>query len=159
DSLDTHVAKFEHLLIGRVEAVTEQVEQRSKAAAEALTVRLEQLNNAGKTNAGGGERSLGQLTTNTTDAIRHSAQGAERTLTAVSSGVSNVLKQNASEVERTLLGVSAEVARNFVGKADEINNSVVARSAELTKLLDDKSSLLLTALGNKGQDFATEVSR
>src|SRR5204862_1165119 len=130
-TLDTHVAKFEDLLIGRVGAVTEQIEESSKAAAEVLTVRLEQLNNAVRTNTGEAERSLGQLTANSTDAIRHSAQDAERTLTAVSTGVSNVLKQNAGEGQRTLLGVSAEVARNLVGKAAEINNAVSRPSDEL----------------------------
>ena len=87
-----------------------------------INARLEQLNQAIKTNSGEAERSLAQLASTTTTAIRTSAQDAERSLTGMSTGVSNVLKQNATEVERTLLGVSAEVARNFVGKADEITS-------------------------------------
>ena len=83
----------------------------------------------------------------------------ERTLTGVSTGVSNVLKQNANDVERTLLGVSAEVARNFVGKVDEISAAVSGRAAEMTEILDVKSSVLLTALGSKSTEFASELSR
>ena len=111
-----------------------------------LTTRLDQLNQAIKTNAGEAERSLAQLATTTTASIRASAHDAERSLTGISTGVSNVLKQNAGEVERTLLGVSTEVARNFVGKADEIATAVSQRSAEMTRILDEKSSVLLTAL-------------
>ena len=59
----------------------------------------------------------------------------------------------------TLLGVSAEVARDFVGKADEITAAVSARAAEMTRILDEKSSTLLTALTGKSQEFANEVSR
>ncbi len=102
-------------------------------SATVISSRLEQLGQAIKTNTGEAERSLTQLTTNTTTAIRSSAHDAERTLSGMSTGVSNVLKQNASEVERTLLAVSAEVARNFVGKADEISTAVSQRAAEMTQ--------------------------
>jgi hypothetical protein len=61
--------------------------------------------------------------------------------------------------ERSLLSVSAEVARNFVGKADEIHQQVSQRAAEMTRILDQNSSTLLTALSAKSKEFSTEVNK
>jgi hypothetical protein len=58
-----------------------------------------------------------------------------------------------------LVGVSTEVARNLVGKANEINAAVSQRAAEMTRLLDDKSSGLLSVLGSKSKELTSEVSR
>jgi hypothetical protein len=102
---------------------------------------------------------LGKSAVAASEAIGRSAQEAERSLSTLSSGVTNVIKQNAADVERTLLGVSAEVARNFVGKADEINAAVSQRAGDMTRILDEKSSGLLSALAIKSQEFSGEVGR
>ena len=132
-TLESHVAKFEDLLVGRAEKLAEQVETRTLAAAGVLDV--------------------------SNDAIRNSTESLERMLMTVSAGVTEALKTNASEVERTLLGVSAEVSRTFVGKADEISSIVSARAAEMTRILDSSSSSLLSSLTSKSQEFTTEVGR
>jgi hypothetical protein len=51
------------------------------------------------------------------------------------------------------------VARNFVGKADEIHQQVSQRAAEMTRILDQNSSTLLTALSAKSKEFSTEVNK
>ena len=43
NNLDTRIGRFEQLLIGRAETVTEQIETRTKAAADILNARMEQL--------------------------------------------------------------------------------------------------------------------
>jgi hypothetical protein len=51
------------------------------------------------------------------------------------------------------------VSRNIIGKADEFNSAAAQRLDEMTRLLDEKSNGLVTALTGKGQEFAGEVSR
>ncbi|HUI94201.1 MAG TPA: hypothetical protein VLX44_00480, partial [Xanthobacteraceae bacterium] len=180
-NLDTRIGKFEELLIGRAEAVTREIETKSRTAAELLAGRMDQLTAAIKTNSSEAAQSLEQLTASATQAIRASAGDAERTVTSaattssesirstsaeverslmsLSTGVTSVLKQNAGEVERTLLGVSSEVARNLVGRADEIAAAVGKRSAELSKVLDDKSSGLLAGISSKTDELAVQIGR
>ena len=62
-TLDSRIGRFEDLLVGRAETVTNQIETRTKAAADALNARMEQLGQSIKTNAAEAERSLGQLAT------------------------------------------------------------------------------------------------
>ena len=139
----------------RADAVTNAIEARSKAAAESLGARMDDINRAIEDN---------------TAALRSSADEAEQKLTTLSKTVGGALttlstevaitlRQNAGEVEQTLLGVSAEVARNFVGKADEVSTAVSTRADELTRILDDKGRVLLDALSGKSQQFADEVTR
>ena len=116
--------------------VTSQIETRSKAAADALNARLEQLSQAIKLNSAEAERSLGQLALSTTEAIRASA----------------------GDAERTLVGVSKEVARNFVGKAEEIATAVSRRANEMTTVLSDKSGGVLSAITEKADHFTREVT-
>jgi hypothetical protein len=123
-------------LVGRAETVTSQIETRSKAAADALNARLEQLSQAIKLNSAEAERSLGQLALSTTEAIRASA----------------------GDAERTLVGVSEEVARNFVGKAEEIATAVSRRANEMTTVLSDKSGGVLSAITEKADHFTREVT-
>jgi hypothetical protein len=109
---------------------------RSKAAADALNARLEQLSQAIKVNSAEAERSLGQLALSTTEAIRASA----------------------GDAERTLVGVSEEVARNFVGKAEEIATAVSRRANEMTTVLSEKSGGVLFAITEKADHFTREVT-
>jgi len=51
------------------------------------------------------------------------------------------------------------VARSFVGKVDEISAAVSQRAAEMTTILDDKGGVLLTTLGSKSTEFASELTR
>src|SRR6185437_4417005 len=131
----SRVGRFEDLLVGRAETVTNQLESRTKAAGDALHARLEELGQSIKTNSAEAERSIGQIASSATEAMRSSA----------------------GEVERTLLDVSAEVTRGFVGKADEIANSVTQRTNEMTAVLSDKSGGVVAAITEKGEQFAKDV--
>ncbi|MPZ57965.1 MAG: hypothetical protein GEU91_16005 [Rhizobiales bacterium] len=188
ENLETRISRFEELLIGRAEAVTEAIEVRSRAAADSLGARMDGISRAIEDNAAAlrtsadeAERKLTKISENiggslialsdnvggSLTALSDNVGGSLTTLsdtvggslTTMSTEVTSVLRQNAGEVEQTLLGVSAEVARNFVGKADEITSAVSARTDELTSVLDDKSRILLDALGGKSQQFANEVTR
>ena len=55
--------------------------------------------------------------------------------------------------------VSAEVVRTFTGQAEEMTGSINNRAAELARILDDKTSNFLTAYGNKGQQFSSDMDR
>src|SRR5437763_4101614 len=134
-----------------------------------------------KQNASEIERSLGQLASTTTEALRTSAEEAtrkitatstevtgaikrgageaERTLSTVATGVTAALKQNAGEVERTLLGVSAEVARGFTAKAEELTANINQRGTDLKRVLDEKTGVFLSTFGAQGQRFSTELER
>ncbi len=113
---------------------------------------------------------IGKTTTTTTNLIAKSVEAANESIgkatttatdfiTKSALATTQAIGRSASEAERTLVGTSAEVARNIVGKADEINNAITTRMGAMSNLLDEKSNVLLTALANKGQDFAGEVSR
>ena len=54
NTLDTRIGRFEQLLVGRAEHVTEQIEVRTKAAADALNARMEQLASIDPDQFGGG---------------------------------------------------------------------------------------------------------
>ncbi len=184
NTLDTRVGHLEQLLVGRAEAVIHQMEVRSRAAADLLNSRLEQLSESIKSNTGTAERALTQLAANTTDAIGKSAaagtaatetlnrSAAEATvaLNRSAGALSNTIGKSAAaateaigkttnEAERKLVEMSTEVSRNIVGKANEINSAITQRVEDMTRTLDEKSNTLLVALTNKGQEFAGEVSR
>ena len=59
DHLDSRIGRFEELLVGRAETVTTQIETRTKAAADALNARMEELSEIIKVNTAEAERSLG----------------------------------------------------------------------------------------------------
>ena len=52
NNLDTRIGRFEELLIGRAEAVTKEIETRSKSAADMLGARTEHLSGTIKTQRG-----------------------------------------------------------------------------------------------------------
>ena len=56
--LDNRIGRFEQLLVGRAEHVTEQIEVRTKAAADALNARMEQLCEHDQDQRDRGHRSL-----------------------------------------------------------------------------------------------------
>ena len=63
------IGKLEELLVGRTEAVTQQLEQRSRTAAELLSARLRELAETITTSTGKAERAIVQLSANTTDSL------------------------------------------------------------------------------------------
>ena len=58
-----------------------------------------------------------------------------------------------------MTNVSSQVANDFIGKADAIAGAIGKRSGELTRLLDDKSSSLVTAISLKTAELSNEMSR
>jgi hypothetical protein len=173
NSLDTRINQLEHLLVGRAEAVVHQLEQRSRAAADLLSSRVEQLSESIRSNSTSAERAITQLATNTTDALgkssaastaatealNRSAGALSNTITKSAAAASDAIGRSSTEAEHKLVGMSTEVSRNIVGKANEINSAMSQRVEDMSRLLDEKSNGLLVALTDKGQQFASEVVR
>ena len=172
-TLDTRVGQLEELLVGRSEAVVQQMEVRTRAAADLLNSRLESLSDSIKTNSANAERSLAQLAANTTEtlgkttaasaaateALNRSAGALSNTISKSATAANEAIGRSTNEAERKLVGMSTEVSRNIVGKANEINSALSQRVDDMARLLDEKSSGLINALGTKGEYFASEVSR
>jgi hypothetical protein len=93
------------------------------------------------------------------DSIGKTTAGAADLITKSAHSTTEAIGRSASDAERTLVNMSAEVSHNIVGRADEINAAVSQRLDEMTRLLDEKSGGLLTALGGKSQEFSSEVNR
>jgi len=145
---------------------------------------LEQLSESFKTNSADAERAITQLAANTADALDKSAaastaatealnrSAAEATVSLNRSAgtLSNTIAKSAAaaneaigrsttEAEHKLVGMSTEVSRNIVGKANEINGALSQRVDDMSRLLDEKSNVLITALTTKTQGFAGEIGR
>ncbi len=161
NTLDSRINKVEELLIGRAEAVTSQIEVRSKAAADALNARLEQLSESIRTNAGDAGRALGELATATQRSHPRERGEAERTLTDGSGGHEQDAEAECRERWNARCSrVSAEVARSFAGKAEEISSTVSQRAAEMTGMLDQKQRRAAERAGpGKSEEFAADIGR
>ncbi len=183
-TLDNRVNHLEELLVGRAEAVVHQMEVRSRAAADLLNSRMEQLSESIKTNSNSAERALSQLAAETTDALVKSAAAStaatetlnrsaaeatvslnrsagtlSNTITKSATTANEAIGNAAAAAERKLVGMGTEVSRNLVGKANEIQSAVSQCTEDMMRSLDEKSNGLLLALTNKGQGLAGEVGR
>jgi hypothetical protein len=183
-TLDSRVDHLEQLLVERAQAVVHQMEVQSRAAADLLNSRMEQLSESIRTNSTSAERALIELAANTTEALGKSAaastaatetlnrSAAEATVSLNrSAGVlSNTITKSATAAneaisnavaiaERKLVGTGTEVSRSLAGKANEINAAVSQCTEDLMRTLDERSNGLVLALTNKGQGLAGEVSR
>ncbi len=121
NGLDTRIACFEELLVGRVKTAASQLEVRASAIASALTNRADQLNQAVKAAVGEAERSIAALASSTAETIRASAQDAQRSLTLLASSTSEAIRTGANEAEQSLQALAAsttEAIRSSVQDAE-----------------------------------------
>ncbi|MBV9954182.1 MAG: hypothetical protein JOZ70_02930 [Pseudolabrys sp.] len=93
------------------------------------------------------------------ETIRSTASQAERSLTDLSTNTTEAIRTAAGDAERSLLGVSAEVARNFTAKSGEITAAVTAQAEQITTVLSEKSGGIIAAITDKGQEFAANITQ
>ena len=157
-TLDNRVAHLEHLLIGRAEAVVQQMEVRSRAAADLLNSRLEQLSDSIRTNSGAAERTLTQLAANTTEALDKSA--------AASTAAAEALNRSAAEATVSLNRSAGALSNTIVKSATSANEAIGKAAASAAELLAKTSQSSADAIGRNAGDaerklvgMSSEVSR
>ena len=147
-ALDHRVAHLEQLLIGRAEAVVQQMEVRSRAAADLLNSRLETLSDSIKTNSTAAERALTQLAANTTEALGKSA--------AASAAATEALNRGAAEATVSLNRSAGALSNTIVKSATSANEAIGKAAATAAELLA-KTSLSATEALNKATAGTAEM--
>ena len=171
--IDSRSRTAANLLSTRLEELSQAIKTNSESAEQALsqltakavdslgkstaasTAATEALNRSAADATASLNRSAGSLS----NTISQTTEGATRLIAQSAAATSEAIGRSASEAERTLIGTSAEVSRNVSGRADEIATAISTRLGEMTRLLDEKSNILLVALAGKSQEFAGEVNR
>jgi Apolipoprotein A1/A4/E domain len=162
ESIKTNSSGAERALT-QLAASTNDALGKSAAASTAAT---EALNRSAAEATVSLNRSAGTLSNTITksaaianEAIGKSTAGAADLLAKSTQTATEAIGRSATDAERKLVGMSAEVSRSVVGKANEINTAMTQRIEDMTRILDEKSNTLLTALSTKSQGFAGEVGR
>ena len=109
NTLDSRIGHLEHLLVGRAEAVTQQIEARSRAAADLLNARLEELSESIKTNSGNAEQALGQLATGPS---KRSARVRRRALAAATEALNRSAAEATVSLNRSAGALSNTIANS-----------------------------------------------
>jgi hypothetical protein len=157
-ALDSRVGHLEQLLIGRAETVVQQMEVRSRAAADLLNSRLEQLSDSIKTNSTIAERALTQLAANTTEALGKTA--------AASTAATEALNRSAAEATVSLNRSAGALSNTLTKTATSANEAIGKAAATAAELLAKTSQSATDAIGRSAGDaerklvgMSTEVSR
>ena len=136
--------------MGRAEAVTQQIEVRSRAAADLLNARLEELSESIKTNSGNAEQALGQLAARTVEALGKSA--------AASAAATEALNRSAAEAT-VLLNRSAGVLSSTIDKSAAAANEVITNSTtNATELLTRTAAATTEAIGRSAGEAERTLS-
>jgi hypothetical protein len=150
-TLDTRIEHLEELLIGRAQSVVQEMDTHSRAAADMLNSRMAELSDAVKSSSTTAERTLGELLTNTTEAL-----GKSVTATAAAT---EALNRSAVETTASLTR-SAELLSNTIGKSTTDATTVLNRSvAETTASLTRSADLLSNTIGKSTADATTILNR
>src|SRR6185437_2973905 len=105
------------------------------------------------------ERSLSNVTANTTDNIQTSALNAQSTLVAASNEVSAKVKATSADVERSVLAASGAFGTTMTGKTDEIVSYVQQQTDRLAQMIDGKRGTLVDAIGSKTGQLTLDIDR
>jgi hypothetical protein len=158
NTLDGRIGQLEQLLIGRAEAVVHQMEVRSRAAADLLNSRMEQLSESIKTNSTSAERALTQLATNTAEALGKSA--------AASTVATETLNRSAAEATVSLNRSAGALSNTITKSATAANETIGKTTATAADLLVKSSQSTADAIGRTVSEaerklvgMSTEVSR
>ena len=158
NTLDGRIGQLEHLLVGRAEAVVQQLEVHSRAAADLLNSRMEQLSESIKTNSTTAERALTQLAANTTDALGKSA--------AASTAATEALNRSAAEATVSLNRSAGTLSNVITKSATTANEAIGKTTASATDLLAKSTQSTTEAIGRTVSDaerklvgMSTEVAR
>jgi Apolipoprotein A1/A4/E domain len=182
-TLDSRVGALEQLLVGRAEAVVQQIEVRSRAVADLLNSRLEQLSESIKTNSTTAERALTQLAANTTEALEKSAaastaatealnrSAAEATvsLNRSAGALSNTIVKSATSAAELLaktsqsssdaIGRSASDAeRKLVGMSTEVARNVIGKASEINSAMTQRVGEIAQILDDKSSALISTLS-
>jgi archaellum component FlaC len=182
-TLDKRVGQLEDLLIGRTEAVVAQMEMRSRAAADVMNSRLEQLSESIKTNSSSAERSLTQLAANTAEALGKSAAATTAATEALNRGaaeatvslnrsagaLSNTIVKSATSAAELLaktsqssadaIGRSASDAeRKLVGMTTEVARNVVSKTNELNSAMTQRADEIARVLDEKSSTLISTLA-
>src|SRR6516162_2343660 len=157
-NLDHRVAHLEQLLVGRAEAVVQQMEVRSRAAADLLNSRFEHLSESIKTNSTTAERALSQLAANTTEALGKTA--------AASTAATEALNRSAAEATVSLNRSAGALSNTIVKSATSANEAIGKAAASAAELLAKTLQSSADAIGRNAGDaerklvgMSSEVSR
>jgi len=157
-TLDGRIGQLEQLLVGRAEAVVQQLEVRSRAAADLLNSRMEQLSESIKTNSTSAERALTQLAANTTEALGKSAAASTAATEALNRSAAEAtvsLNRSAGALSNTITK-SAAVANETIGKATASAADLLGKGSQSTAEAIGRS---VTEAERKLLGMGSEVSR
>jgi hypothetical protein len=180
NTLDTRIGRFEQLLVGRAEHVTEQIEVRTKAAADALNARMEQLASSIQTNSaeaermltsasGNAERSLthasesaervlGQLTGNAEKVLGHVSANAEKVLGEVAGKAETVLGQASATAQRAVGNITGEVERSLTAVSTGISTVLKQNATDVERTLLGVSAEVARSFVGKADEISAQVS-
>jgi len=168
-TLDSRVDHLEELLVGRAEAVVHQMEVRSRAAADLLNSRMEQLSESIKTNSTSAERALSQLAAETTDTLVKSAAAstaATEALNRSAAAATEMLNRSTAEATVSLTRSAAEATEALNRSAAEATVSLNRSAGTLSNTITKSATTANEAIGNaaaaaerKLVGMGTEVSR
>jgi len=134
--------------VGRAQTVVEQMEARSRAAADMLHARYEEISESIKTNSGTAERNLVQLVASTTEAIGKT--------TAASSAATDALNRSAAEATVSL-NRSAGVLSNSITSSATAASDAIGRTAAAANDTISKSAAAATDSIEKTAAGATDL--
>ena len=147
-TLDGRIEHLEQLLIGRAGAVIEEMDTRSRAAADLLNSRLVELSDAIKTSTGGAERTLTQLLTNTTEALGKSV--------AATTTVTEALNRSAAEAAASLNRSAGTLSSTITKSATAATEAIDKSTASGTQMLGKSAAAATEAFG-RAATSANEV--
>jgi hypothetical protein len=134
------------------------MEVRSRAAADLLNSRLEQLSDSIKTNSTTAERALTQLAANTSEALGKTA--------AASTAATEALNRTAAEATVSLNRSAGALSNTIVKSTTSANEAIGKAAASATELLVKASQSSTESIGRSAGDaerklvgMSTEVSR
>ena len=173
NTLDGRISQLEQLLVGRAEAVVQQMETRSRAAADLLNSRMEQLTEAITTNSTSAERALTQLAANTTEALgktaaastaatealNRSAAEATVSLNRSAGALSNTITKSATAANETL-GKTAATATDLLAKsATAVNETVGKAAAAANETISKVTASAADVIAKSTQSNAESIGR
>ena len=135
NTLDTRIGRFEQLLVGRAETVTEQIELRTRAAADALNARMEQLASSIQTNSAEAERQIAQVTGNAERVLGQASGSAERVMTQASTIAERSFAAAAEAAERVMTQASTNAESSFAAAAETAGRAFANASGNAERSL------------------------
>ena len=158
NTLDTRIGRFEQLLVGRAETVTEQIEIRTKAAADALNARMEQLASSIQTNSTEAERQIAQVTGNAERVFTAAATTAERTFTAATGSAERALAAATGNAERVIGHITGEVERSLAAVSTGISTVLKQNATDVERTLLGVSAEVARSFVGKADEISAQVS-